>query len=125
MRRIFLALATLTHKPPASAGEQITAYAVIAGTAQKTSLAGAGGGVLASWFLSNQFFGLMGMVVAILGLIANVFFKLREQRICREQQEKEDRRKQQWHDLRMQRAQAYMQQRSQRCQSRHGQEEQP
>lgn len=121
MKRIFWALTTLTHKP-ASAAEQIASSAIISGVANKTTLVGAGGGVLASWFLSNQFFGLMGVIIALLGLLANVFFKLREQRVLREQQEKEDRRKQQLHDMRMQRAHAYMQQRSQRCQPQRGQE---
>lgn len=119
------AVLVVSHKSAFSESKRAVACSILAGFASKATLAGAGGGAVASWFLSSQFFGLVGLIIGALGLLANIFFKIREHRICREFKEREDQRRQKLHEARMQRAQAYIQQRSERCQFRHGQEGQP
>lgn len=62
--------------------------AAIATTASKATYAG-GGIAVSSWFLSNQFFGLVGVCVGAVGLLINLYFRRKQDR--REQHEYEAR----------------------------------
>lgn len=64
--------------------------AAIATTGSKATYTGAGASVV-GWMLSNEFAVLVGLIVGVLGLVVNWWFKL-----------KQDRREQAAHDLRMQ-----------------------
>lgn len=68
--------------------------------AGKITFAGAGtSGV--SFFLSNQFFGLIGMLVAVLGFLVSVYFRRKEYKF----KEADERRKEAEHQMRMQQIQ--------------------
>lgn len=75
-----------------------------AGVAGKVTVAGAGTSGL-SFFLSNQFFGLVGAVVAVLGFIVSVYYRRKEYKFKladEERKQAEERRKEAEHQLRMQ-----------------------
>jgi len=68
---------------------QIAFEATMAAAGSKATYGGASATV-ASWFLSSEFGMLMGILIGIVGLVINFYFKL-----------KEDKRKQVEHDRRM------------------------
>lgn len=51
----------------------------IAAAGSKTTYIGAGVTGL-GWFLSNEFFGLVGVMIGVIGLTVNVYFKLHANR---------------------------------------------
>lgn len=55
---------------------QHTAEAIAASTASKSMYAGAGIG-LGGWWTSNEFLGLAGLLIALLGFAVNWFYKHR------------------------------------------------
>jgi hypothetical protein len=68
---------------------EATIEATLAAVGQKTTIGGASATGFA-WLFSNEFMGLMGLLVAIAGLLVNVYFK-----------RKEDARQQALHDAEM------------------------
>jgi hypothetical protein len=56
---------------------EITLEATMAAFGQKTTIAGAGT-TGAAWLLSNEGLGFLGLVVAVAGLLVNVYFKRKE-----------------------------------------------
>lgn len=62
--------------------------AAIATTGSKATYAG-GTMAVGSWFLSNEFFGLIGVCVGVFGLLTNLYFRRKQDR--REQNEYEAR----------------------------------
>ena len=74
------------------------------GLAGKITVAGAGTSGL-SFFLSNQFFGLIGAIVAVLGFLVSVYYRRKEYKFKladESRKEAEERRKEAEHQLRMQ-----------------------
>lgn len=57
--------------------------AALAAVGQKTSIAGAGTTGFA-WMFSNEFLGIAGLLVAIAGLLVNVYFKRKEYALKKE-----------------------------------------
>jgi hypothetical protein len=51
--------------------------AAIAASASKTTYAGAGIGSF-GWFLSNEFLSFVGVCIALVGLVVNIYFKVKE-----------------------------------------------
>lgn len=68
--------------------EQTTADVVGAALGSKTTYAGAGV-TIGSWFLSNEFFGLVGVIIGMVGLFTNLYFRRKQD--TREQHEYEAR----------------------------------
>lgn len=56
---------------------EATIEATMAAAGQKTTMAGASA-TGAAWVFSNEFLGLMGLLVAIGGLLVNIYFKRKE-----------------------------------------------
>lgn len=69
--------------------KQEAVESMLAATGSKATYGGAGASVV-GWVLSNEFAVLVGLIVGVLGLIVNWYFKL-----------KQDRREQAAHELRM------------------------
>lgn len=99
-RKIASALAVLYGPHARTEAQQAAASQVLASAGAKTWMAGAGSTAW-SWFLSNQFFGLVGATVAVLGLAANIYFRRQEVAIRREYAARRDRREQELHDSKM------------------------
>lgn len=102
-KRIAVALSVLYGHNVRSEARHIAANHVLAGAGAKAVIGGTGT-AWTSWLLSNQFFGLVGAIVAVAGLLINFHFKrkevkLKRQRIEREMQllDNEDRRKEEIH----------------------------
>lgn len=75
--------------------QQETVEAAIAAVGSKVTYAGSGGSVLA-WMTSNEGGVMIGVLVAVVGLVVNVFFKWREDR--RQQEEHNERMRQLQHE---------------------------
>lgn len=56
---------------------EITVEATLAAVGQKVTVGGASATGL-GWFFSNEFLGLAGLLIAIAGLLVNVYFKRKE-----------------------------------------------
>lgn len=56
---------------------EATIEATMAAIGQKTTIGGASATGLA-WMVSNEFLGLMGLLVAVAGLLVNTYFKRKE-----------------------------------------------
>lgn len=55
----------------------VTFESALAAVGQKTSIAGASTTGFA-WFFSNEFLGVMGLLVAVIGLVVNIYYRRRE-----------------------------------------------
>lgn len=56
---------------------EITIEATLAAVGQKTTVAGASATGF-GWLFSNEFLGLAGLLIAIAGLLVNIYFKRKE-----------------------------------------------
>jgi hypothetical protein len=71
--------------------------AVAAGVGQKTSVAGAGLGVVGGWVFTSDHAALAGVVIALVGLLINAYYRRVEAGFKREENE----RQRQEHEARM------------------------